>query len=38
MEDINFHKPYEGRKDNKYTYNIQVLYRYQSLLQKITKE
>jgi len=38
MQDINFHKPYEGRKDNRYTYNIQVLYRYQSLLQEITKE
>jgi len=38
MSDINFHKPYEGRKNNKYTYNIQLLYKYQSMVQKITKE
>ena len=38
MSDINFHKPYEGKKNNRYTYNIQLLYNYQSMVQKITKE
>jgi len=38
MSDINFHKPYQGREDNRYTYKIQKLYEYQYLLQEITKE
>ena len=38
MLDINFHKPYRGREDNRYTFKIQKLYEYQYLLQEITKE
>jgi hypothetical protein len=38
MSDINFHKPYRGREDNRYTFKIQKLYEYQYLLQEITKE
>jgi hypothetical protein len=38
MSDINFHKPYRGREDNRYTFKIQKLYKYQYLLQEITKE
>jgi hypothetical protein len=38
MSDINFHKPYKGREDNKYTFLIQKLYNYQYTLQEITKE
>ena len=38
MTDINFHQPYQGREDNRYTFKIQKLYEYQYLLQEITKE
>ena len=38
MSDINFHKPYKGRENNKYTFLIQKLYNYQYTLQEITKE
>ena len=38
MADINFHKPYKGKVGNDYTYKIQELYRYQSIVQKITKK
>jgi hypothetical protein len=38
MSDINFHQPYLGREDNKYTFLIQKLYNYQYTLQEITKE
>ena len=38
MSDINFHKPYKGREDNRYTFKIQKLYEYQYTLQEITKE
>ena len=38
MSDINFHIPYQGREDNRYTFEIQKLYEYQYLLQEITKE
>jgi len=38
MTDINFHQPYQGREDNRYTYKIQKLYEYSYLLQEITKE
>jgi hypothetical protein len=38
MSDINFHKPYRGREDNRYTFKIQKLYEYQYLLQEITKK
>ena len=38
MSDFNFHQPYRGRKDNRYTFFIQKLYKYQHLLQEITKE
>ena len=38
MSDFNFHQPYLGREDNKYTFFIQKLYKYQYLLQEITKE
>jgi len=38
MSDINFHQPYYGREDNRYTFFIQKLYKYQYLLQEITKE
>ncbi len=36
MSDINFHQPYQGREN--YTFTIQKLYKYQYLLQEITKE
>jgi hypothetical protein len=36
MSDINFHKPYRGR--DTYIFRIQKLYKYQHLLQEITKE
>ena len=38
MSDINFHIPYNRREDNRYTFKIQKLYKYQYLLQEITKE
>lgn len=37
MADINFHKPYRGIDDNRYTFKIQKLYIYQHMLQEITK-
>jgi hypothetical protein len=36
MSDINFHQPYQGR--DTYIFRIQELYKYQHLLQEITKE
>ena len=38
MSDFNFHQPYKGRENNKYTFLIQKLYNYQYTLQEITKE
>ena len=36
MSDFNFHQPYRGR--DTYIFRIQELYKYQNLLQEITKE
>lgn len=38
MDGIIFHKPYQGKVGNDYTYKIQELFRYYYLLQEITKE